>query len=301
MIVKGLRSGADYDYELAMAQMNRKLTGVDTAFLPTAPELSYVSSSLVREVASLGGDVTPFVTPAVLTRITRPAGRTPMHADRHCSLAELGAGGNGGRQLVDAGDRPRPVRTPSQVAADLAGDRAVRAGVDRQQPLGGSREGAESHPEIGHQVVDVVHRERDDVRSPRMATLGPRLHPPQHLGDLTFLIRRLRQPVPTGQQAADPDRGQLGAERAEERGVVAGERQVADGERLDPAVQLEVPASLTSPRMVVVHGAIRARRCLGITASRDRTTTGRRPTSGSSHHQTSPRAGGALTTLLRHA
>ena len=70
MIVKGLRSGADYDYELAMAQMNRKLTGVDTAFLPTAPELAYVSSSLVREVASLGGDVTPFVTPAVLTRIS---------------------------------------------------------------------------------------------------------------------------------------------------------------------------------------------------------------------------------------
>ena len=69
VIVKGLRSGADYDYELAMAQMNRKLTGVDTAFLPTSPELAYVSSSLVREVASLGGDVTPFVTPAVLTRI----------------------------------------------------------------------------------------------------------------------------------------------------------------------------------------------------------------------------------------
>jgi pantetheine-phosphate adenylyltransferase len=71
VIVKGLRSGADYDYELAMAQMNRRLTGVDTAFLPTAPELAFVSSSLVREVASLGGDVTPFVTPAVLTQISR--------------------------------------------------------------------------------------------------------------------------------------------------------------------------------------------------------------------------------------
>ena len=70
VIVKGLRSGADYDYELGMAQMNRRLTGVDTAFLPTAPELAYVSSSLVREVASLGGDVTPFVTPAVLARIS---------------------------------------------------------------------------------------------------------------------------------------------------------------------------------------------------------------------------------------
>lgn len=70
VIVKGLRSGGDYDYELAMAHMNRKLTGVDTAFLPTVPHLSYVSSSLVREVASLGGDISPFVSPGVLDRIT---------------------------------------------------------------------------------------------------------------------------------------------------------------------------------------------------------------------------------------
>ena len=81
VIVKGLRSGADYDYELAMAQMNRRLTGVDTAFLPTAPELAFVSSSLVREVASLGGDVTPFVTPAVLARISR--GWPSAHPDEH--------------------------------------------------------------------------------------------------------------------------------------------------------------------------------------------------------------------------
>lgn len=77
VIVKGLRSGADFDYELAMAQMNKRLTGVDTAFLPTAPHLSFVSSSLVREVASLGGDVAPFVTDAVLGRIAdRLADRT---------------------------------------------------------------------------------------------------------------------------------------------------------------------------------------------------------------------------------
>src|SRR3954452_16518092 len=59
--------------------------------------------------------------------------------------------------------------------------------------------------------------------------------------------------------------------------------------------------SLTRPRMVVVHGAIRARRCLGITASRESTTTGRRPTSGISHHHTSPRAGAALTMLPQPA
>ena len=77
VIVKGLRSGADFDYELAMAQMNKRLTGVDTAFLPTAPHLSFVSSSLVREVASRGGDVAPFVTDAGRGRIAdRLADRT---------------------------------------------------------------------------------------------------------------------------------------------------------------------------------------------------------------------------------
>lgn len=60
-IAKGLRSGSDFDYELHMAQMNRQLTGVDTVFIPTAPQWSYVSSSLVREVALLGGDVTPLL------------------------------------------------------------------------------------------------------------------------------------------------------------------------------------------------------------------------------------------------
>ncbi len=59
--------------------------------------------------------------------------------------------------------------------------------------------------------------------------------------------------------------------------------------------------SLTRPRMVVVHGAISARRCLGMTASRESTTTGRRPISAISHHQTSPRAGSAVTRLLRLA
>jgi pantetheine-phosphate adenylyltransferase len=57
VIVKGLRLVSDFDYELQMAQMNRQLTGVDTVFMPTAPQWSYVSSSLVREVVGLGGSV----------------------------------------------------------------------------------------------------------------------------------------------------------------------------------------------------------------------------------------------------
>jgi pantetheine-phosphate adenylyltransferase len=69
VIAKGLRSASDFDYELKMAQMNARLTGVDTVFLPTAPQWSYVSSSLVREVALLGGDVTPFLPPGIADRI----------------------------------------------------------------------------------------------------------------------------------------------------------------------------------------------------------------------------------------
>ncbi|TQK72094.1 MULTISPECIES: pantetheine-phosphate adenylyltransferase [unclassified Nocardioides] len=69
-IVKGLRGGNDYEYELPMAQMNAHLTGIETIFVPTTASLGYVSSSLVKEVASLGGDVSEFVTPAVHERLT---------------------------------------------------------------------------------------------------------------------------------------------------------------------------------------------------------------------------------------
>jgi pantetheine-phosphate adenylyltransferase len=69
VIVKGLRSAADYDYELQMAQLNRRMTGVDTFFLPTAPEHAFISSSWVKEIARLGGDVSTFVTPAVHARL----------------------------------------------------------------------------------------------------------------------------------------------------------------------------------------------------------------------------------------
>ena len=70
-IVKGLRGGNDYEYELPMAQMNSHLTGVETVFVPTTASLGYVSSSLVKEVASLGGDVTGLVPPAVHERLRR--------------------------------------------------------------------------------------------------------------------------------------------------------------------------------------------------------------------------------------
>lgn len=69
-IVKGLRGGSDYEYELQMAQMNSHLTDVETVFIPTAPEYGFVSSSLVKEVAAYGGDVAALVPELVLPRLT---------------------------------------------------------------------------------------------------------------------------------------------------------------------------------------------------------------------------------------
>lgn len=60
VVVKGLRA-SDFDYELQMAQMNYTLAGMETLFIPTNPQWSYLSSSLVREVARLGGDVDTLV------------------------------------------------------------------------------------------------------------------------------------------------------------------------------------------------------------------------------------------------
>lgn len=67
-IVKGIRVAADFDFEMQMAQMNRAMTGIETMFLPASPDWSYVSSSLVRDIARFGGDFDRFVTPAVARR-----------------------------------------------------------------------------------------------------------------------------------------------------------------------------------------------------------------------------------------
>ena len=69
VVVKGLRAVSDFDYELQMAQMNHRLTGVETLFVATNPEYSFLSSSLVKEVARWGGDVAGLVPDAVLARL----------------------------------------------------------------------------------------------------------------------------------------------------------------------------------------------------------------------------------------
>jgi pantetheine-phosphate adenylyltransferase len=69
-IVKGLRAVSDFDYELQMAQMNSSLTDVETVFVPTSPEYSFLASSLVKEVATFGGDVSGLVPGFVHERLT---------------------------------------------------------------------------------------------------------------------------------------------------------------------------------------------------------------------------------------
>lgn len=67
-VVKGIRGSIDVDYESQMARMNRAMTGLETLFLPAAPEWSSVSSSLVRDIARAGGSFDQFVTPEIAAR-----------------------------------------------------------------------------------------------------------------------------------------------------------------------------------------------------------------------------------------
>lgn len=74
-IVKGMRAVSDFEYELQMAQLNYQLSGVDTMFLPSKPNYSFLSSSMVKEVATYGGDVGHLLPPSVHQRlINRLAG-----------------------------------------------------------------------------------------------------------------------------------------------------------------------------------------------------------------------------------
>lgn len=77
VIVRGLRAVSDFEYEFQLANMNRHLTDdVETVFLTPADTYSFISSTLVREVASLGGDVTEFVSPRVKQALMQRCGRS---------------------------------------------------------------------------------------------------------------------------------------------------------------------------------------------------------------------------------
>lgn len=70
-LLRGLRSEMDWHFEYQMAQTNRKIAGVETVFLPARPEHAFVSSTLIRQIARLGGDVSSLVPPAVAERLAR--------------------------------------------------------------------------------------------------------------------------------------------------------------------------------------------------------------------------------------
>jgi pantetheine-phosphate adenylyltransferase len=70
ILIRGLRSGSDFDYEMEMAGMNGAMAGdVQTVFLPASPAVRPITATLVRQIASMGGDVAPFVPPAVAARL----------------------------------------------------------------------------------------------------------------------------------------------------------------------------------------------------------------------------------------
>ncbi len=76
MVIRGLRAASDFEYEFQLAGMNRKLfPKLETLFLTPAEQYMFVSSSLVREVANLGGDVNQFVSPAVEAAIKEKLGK----------------------------------------------------------------------------------------------------------------------------------------------------------------------------------------------------------------------------------
>lgn len=76
VILRGLRAVSDFEYEFQMANMNRVLAPkVESLFLTPAEQYSYISSTLVREIASLGGDVTKFVAPSVQEALTEKFGQ----------------------------------------------------------------------------------------------------------------------------------------------------------------------------------------------------------------------------------
>jgi pantetheine-phosphate adenylyltransferase len=72
MLIRGLRDGTDFDYEMQMAGMNQAMApGIQTIFLPASPEVRPITATLVRQIASLGGDVSSFVPPQVAARLTK--------------------------------------------------------------------------------------------------------------------------------------------------------------------------------------------------------------------------------------
>jgi pantetheine-phosphate adenylyltransferase len=76
ILIRGLRDGGDFDYEMQMAGMNSTMAPwLQTVFLPASPEVRHITATLVRQIAAMGGDIDPFVPPAVAERLKAQSGR----------------------------------------------------------------------------------------------------------------------------------------------------------------------------------------------------------------------------------
>jgi pantetheine-phosphate adenylyltransferase len=76
ILIRGLRDGGDFDYEMQMAGMNSTMAPwLQTVFLPASPEVRHITATLVRQIAAMGGDIDPFVPPAVAARLKTQLGR----------------------------------------------------------------------------------------------------------------------------------------------------------------------------------------------------------------------------------
>lgn len=72
LMIRGLRDATDFDYEMQLAGMNEAMDpGLQTVFLPASASVRHITATLVRQIASMGGDVSPFVPPAVLAQLQR--------------------------------------------------------------------------------------------------------------------------------------------------------------------------------------------------------------------------------------
>ena len=112
VVVKGLRAVTDFDYELKMAQMNYGLSGLETLFMPTNPLYSFLSSSLIKDVAKWGGDISPHVPALVAERLA-------------AKLAELQPAYGRDDRSLDRSDRPGRA---GRVVGRSDGDRTAIAG-----------------------------------------------------------------------------------------------------------------------------------------------------------------------------
>ena len=163
-VVKGLRSAADFDYELPMAQMNAHLTGVDTVFVPTAPAAGPSSRPrLVREVAGLGGDVSAFAHPgrspsARVAARRRSAAASPDRVTR----AAPGPPPRSGRPVAAASRSSRAMARPHTAEEKLARLRELslnaRADADVGVLRGQPRRGAGRHRRRHRRPPDEISR-----------------------------------------------------------------------------------------------------------------------------------------------